>query len=79
MMTDNQHTIFEVVLKNRRYTGIELQSLPMINKITVSRIYRQGKWITPHGTTVLEAGDHLIITSDYHNIAELQATLGKDN
>ena len=54
MMTDNEHTIFEVVLKNRRYTGIQLQSLPMINKITVSRIYRQGKWITPHGKTVLK-------------------------
>lgn len=79
MMEDNQHAIFEVVLNNHRYAGIELQSLPMINKITVSRIYRRGQWITPHGRTVLEAGDHLIVTSDYHNIAELQATLGKDN
>lgn len=79
MITDNQHTIFEIVLRNRRYAGIELQSLPMINKITVSRIYRNGKWITPHGSTVLEAGDHLIVTSGYENMYELQTTLGKDN
>lgn len=79
MITDNQHTIFEIVLRNRRYAGMELQALPMINKITVSRIFRDGKWITPHGSTVLEAGDHLIITSSYENMYELQTTLGKDN
>lgn len=79
MMTNTQNTIFEVVLKNRRYTGLELQNLPMINDITVSRIFRNGQWLVPHGGTVLEHGDHLIVTADYHKIAELQATLGKDN
>lgn len=64
MLTDTDAGLFETVVRNPRLVGQELHTLPFIDQITVSRIYRHHQVISPHGDTVLEEGDHLIFTGD---------------
>lgn len=62
LLTDTEAGLFEATVRNRRYVGRELHTLPFIDKITVSRIYRKHKPIAPHGDTILEQGDHVLFT-----------------
>lgn len=63
MLTSTEAGLFEVKLQNHRYSGIQLMDIPMIDQITISRIRRNGAWLTPHGTTVIEYGDRIIFTA----------------
>lgn len=69
--------LFEVTIHNQRYVGIELRSLPFIDQITVSRIYRKHKPISPSGDTVLEYGDHILYTGPYEIVNEVRQRLGR--
>jgi CPA2 family monovalent cation:H+ antiporter-2 len=62
VMTATKSVLYEAVVKNRHYTGKQLMELDFIDQITVSRIRRQGKWLSPHGSTVIEPGDELIFS-----------------
>lgn len=64
MLTDTEAGLFEAVVRNPNIVGQELHTLPFIDQITVSRIYRNHRPISPHGDTVLEAGDHVIFTGE---------------
>lgn len=64
MLTDTEAGLFESVVRNPNLVGQELHTLPFIDQITVSRIYRNHKAISPHGDTVLEEGDHIIFTGE---------------
>lgn len=64
MLTDTEAGLFESVVHNPNLVGQELHTLPFIDQITVSRIYRNHKAISPHGDTVLEEGDHIIFTGE---------------
>lgn len=64
MLTDTEAGLFEAVVRNPNIIGQELHTLPFIDQITVSRIYRNHQPISPHGDTVLEAGDHIIFTGE---------------
>ncbi|WP_127848756.1 cation:proton antiporter family protein [Lacticaseibacillus hulanensis] len=79
LLTDTEAGLYEVAVRNHRYTGIALQGLPNIAGITISRIYRAGKFVAPHGDTLIEPGDHLIFTGDKAAARELQRELGKIN
>lgn len=79
LLTDTEAGLYEVAVRNHRYTGIALQSLPNITGITISRIYRAGKFVAPHGDTLIEPNDHLIFTGDKAAARELQRELGKMN
>lgn len=79
LLTDTEAGIYEVAVRNHRYTGVTLQSLPNIAGITISRIYRGGTFVAPHGDTLIEPGDHLIFTGDKTLARELQRELGRRN
>lgn len=79
ILTDTEHGIFEITVKNRRYTGINMDELPMIDQITISRIKRDGKWLTPHGDTVINEGDQLFVTASYNDIGSIQSALTRTN
>lgn len=64
MLRDTEAGLFEAVVRNPNIIGQELHTLSFIDQITVSRIYRNHRPISPHGDTVLEAGDHLIFTGE---------------
>lgn len=79
ILTDTKHGIFEITVKNRRYTGINMDELPMIDQITISRIKRNGEWLTPHGDTVINEGDQLFVTASYDDIGSIQSALTRTN
>ncbi len=79
MLNSTEAGLYEVVVRNRRYTGQQLQALPFIDKITVSRIRRGSQWLIPRGMTVIEPGDHLIFTSKASDVANIRAELRKRN
>lgn len=75
MLKDTESGLFEIVVLNRRFTGIPLQQLPLIDEITISRIYRHGEFIAPRGDTIIEYQDHLIFTGNKKAISELRQKL----
>lgn len=79
MLNSTEAGLYEVVVRNRRYTGQQLQALPFIDQMTVSRIRRGTQWLIPRGTTVIEPGDHLIFTSKASDVANIRAELRKRN
>lgn len=79
LLTDNDAGLYEVTVHNRRFAGRELQSLPFIENITISRIYRNGHFIAPHGDTFIEQDDHLIFTGDKSAVPEIRHLLGIRN
>lgn len=79
MLNSTEAGLYEVVVRNRRYTGQQLQALPFIDQMTVSRIRRGTQWLIPRGTTVIEPGDHLIFTGKASDVANIRAELRKRN
>lgn len=77
MLMSAHSGLFEVTIHNQRYVRIELRSLPFIDQITVSRIYRKHKPISPSGDTVLEYGDHILYTGPYEIVNEVRQRLGR--
>lgn len=79
LLTDTEAGIYEAEVRNRRYTGITLASLPNIADVTVSRIYRNKHFVAPHGDTLIEPGDHIIYTGDKVAARELRQELMREN
>ena len=79
MLMDTDAGLYEAVVRNPRFIGSELHTLPFIDQITVSRIYRNHRAISPHGDTVLEEGDHMIFTGDQTAAEEARRQLRRRN
>lgn len=79
LLTDTEAGLFEVVVRNQRYAGQELHTLPFIDKITVSRIYRNHKPISPHGDTIIELGDHILFTGNHLDAETARNELRRKN
>ncbi|EOT49409.1 MULTISPECIES: monovalent cation:proton antiporter family protein [Enterococcus] len=79
MLNDTESGLYEVTVSNRRYTGIALKHMPMIEEITISRIYRYGEFIAPRGDTIIEYGDHLIFTGNKQTVGALRNKLSVRN
>jgi CPA2 family monovalent cation:H+ antiporter-2 len=79
ILTDTEAGLYEVTVHNRRFTGIALRQLPFIDLITVSRIYRNGKYVPPHGDTLIEPNDHLVFTGDKDVVKDLRQQLSRKN
>lgn len=79
ILTDTEAGLYEVTVHNRRFTGIPLRQLPFIDLITVSRIYRNGKYVPPHGNTMIEPEDHLVFTGDKDTVSGVRQQLSRQN
>lgn len=79
ILDDTIAGIYEVTIRNSRFAGLELKNLPFIDDITVSQIYRNKKFIAPHGDTQLHLGDHLIFSGDKHLIRNIRTQVEKPN
>lgn len=77
IMTDTKNVLYSVVVTNTHYTGRHLMDWEFIDKMTVSRIRRDGEWITPHGSTVIEPGDELIFSGEFEAADRIRHILGK--
>lgn len=79
VMTATKSVLYEAVLNNHRYAGKALRDWDFVDKITVSRIRRQGKWLAPHGNTVLEIGDEIIFSGTLKEADLVRRTLERPN
>lgn len=77
MILSAKSGLFEVTVHNSRYVGAELRTLPFIDQVTVSRIYRKHRPISPRGDTVIEYGDHILYTGPYEVVNHVRQVLGK--
>ncbi|MFD1126244.1 cation:proton antiporter [Lentilactobacillus raoultii] len=79
LMTSTEASVYEVALRNRRYADIQVRNLPFIEKITISQIYRDKRFIRPTGGTSLKLNDRIIFTSSKQEAPEVRRELGKLN
>ena len=79
ILDDTQAGIFEITVNNRKFTGMEVKSLPFVNEITISQIYRDKVFIAPHGDTQIHLGDHIIFSGDKTAVADIRQQLEKKN
>lgn len=79
VITDTDSMLYDVVIKNRRYTGRQLMDLPFIDQITISRIRRNNEWLAPHGTTIIEPGDEIIYTGKVQDADKIREILSLKN
>ncbi len=71
--------IYEVTVTNARYAGLEIQELPFIKDITISRIFRNRRSIPPHGSTRIQLNDHLIFSGERDVVQKIRKSLGRLN
>lgn len=80
MLTDTEAGLFEVRVRNHKYTDRPLMDLPFDDEITISRIRRGKKWIVPNGSTTIEYDDRLIFTAkNLSTAATIRRELQKQN
>lgn len=78
IITDVNNALYDVVVKNSAYTGRQLMDWDFIDQITVSRIKRGNKWISPHGSTVVEPGDELIYSGPWREADKIHEILSRN-
>jgi len=76
LLTSTTSAVYEVALHNRRYTGLEIHSLPFVKDITISQIFRDGHFVRPTGSTTLKLNDRIIFTSNAATAREIRRELG---
>jgi len=79
LMTSTDSSVYEVALKNSRYADIQVRNIPFIDKITITQIYRDKRFIRPSGGTSLKLNDRIIFTSSKSEAPEVRRELGKLN
>lgn len=79
LMTSMDSSVYEVALRNRRYADIQVRNIPFIDKVTITQIYRDKRFIRPSGGTSLKLNDHIIFTSSKAEAPEVRKELGKLN
>lgn len=77
IITDTNNALYDVVVKNPLYTGRMLMDWDFIDEITVSRIRRGNKWISPHGSTVIEPGDELVFSGPWREADRIHQLLSQ--
>ncbi|GAD15701.1 cation:proton antiporter [Lentilactobacillus otakiensis] len=79
LMTSTDSSVYEVALRNRRYADIQVRNIPFIDKVTITQIYRDKRFIRPSGGTSLKLNDRIIFTSSKAEAPEVRRELGKLN
>ncbi|MDD6386138.1 monovalent cation:proton antiporter family protein [Lactobacillus equicursoris] len=77
IITDTNNALYDVVVKNPLYTGRMLMDWDFIDEITISRIRRGNKWISPHGSTVIEPGDELVFSGPWREADRIHQILSQ--
>lgn len=76
MMTASSSAVYEVALRNRRYTDQQIRNLDFVGDITISQIFRNGHFVRPTGSTMLKFNDRIIFTSTPEKAREIRRELG---
>ncbi|KRL86181.1 Na+ H+ antiporter [Ligilactobacillus apodemi DSM 16634 = JCM 16172] len=71
--------LYEVVVLNSKFAGLELRKLPFIKEITVSRIFRHHKAIPVNGNTQIQLGDHILFSANKDIVSDIRQKISKLN
>lgn len=71
-LTDQEETIKEFILEDDKYDGIPVRKLPFLGNTLILAIYRGNQYITPHGDTILQKGDILIMSGTKDSIEKIE-------
>lgn len=77
--TNSDARLYEAVVNNASFVGVEIKDIPYIKSITISRIYRAHRPISPHGSTQLQLGDHVVFSGNPDESAYLRRMLQLKN
>ncbi|MDO4912651.1 MAG: cation:proton antiporter [Lactobacillus sp.] len=75
IITETNNNLYEVKITNPAYTRTQLMSWDLSQKMTISRILRDGQWIRPTGSTIIEFGDRIIFSAKTDDVDEIRAKL----
>lgn len=75
----NESRVFEVVVRNQRLAYKQIKDLSFIEHITISRIFRDGTSIAPHGDTRLKLNDHIIFMGKSADVPQIRQIIEKMN
>lgn len=75
---DTQHTVREYIVRNPNVVGQNISSVQGLSSAVfiVSRIFRNGEYLTPTGETVLQHGDYLLVSSEHGVVEHLSELFG---
>ena len=78
---EEEHAAFfsEYEVMNMGVVGKTTSEISLVTKrpFVISRIWRDGKALTPESSTQLELGDRLLVVSDEHEVPRLELCFGK--
>lgn len=75
LITTNDDSIREVVVRNPAYQNVRLRDMPNLGPALVLRIYRGDSFIIPHGSTEILLGDRLLVSGDAEHIEQMRRAL----
>ncbi|WP_268913934.1 cation:proton antiporter family protein [Lentilactobacillus sp. SPB1-3] len=79
LLNSTDTSVYEVTLRNRKYTDIQVRNLPFIDRVTITQIFRDKRFIRPTGGTSLKKNDRIIFTSSKDDAPNIRQELGKLN
>ena len=79
LLTSTNASVYEVTLRNHKYTDIQVRNLPFIDQVTITQIFRERRFIRPTGGTSLKINDRIIFTSSKEDAPNIRRELGKLN
>ncbi|MGO4889372.1 monovalent cation:proton antiporter family protein [Anaerobacillus sp. MEB173] len=72
LLTKQEHGLYQVNMNNPLFTGVLLREFPYLGDTVFVRIFRKGESLVPHGDTVLEVGDRIIVTGSQEHVDKLR-------
>jgi monovalent cation:H+ antiporter-2, CPA2 family len=75
LLSEDDGTIREIRMNNPAHDQSLLRELPLTGNILILRIYRGDSFIIPHGNTIVQMGDRLLVSGGSEQLASLRSEL----
>ncbi len=75
LITTNDDTLKEVVVRNPAYHKVMLRDMPILGPALVLRIYRGQSFVVPQGSTEILLGDRLLVSGEAEHIEQMRQAL----
>ncbi|MFZ3577181.1 cation:proton antiporter [Virgibacillus sp. DJP39] len=75
LITNHNKTIKEIIVNNSNYNQQPIMNLSFLGESLILHIYRHGKVVVPHGNTILQEGDRLLVSGEMEDLNNIQKEL----
>lgn len=76
ILTTEENGLYQVEMANTEYHGTQLREFPYLGDTIIIRIFRDDNPIIPHGDTVLQMGDQLVVTGTKDYVDHMRELVG---